>query len=104
MRTLLRLFLTVAASMLLAVAGLGMVRALVPPAVLRANNEVAGNYLQTIGTIYAVLLAFVVFVVWTQQNEAWRLVERQGNELADLLRISAQLGEAVKSQVQSAAR
>jgi hypothetical protein len=53
----------------------------------RANNEVAGNYLQTLGTIYAVLLAFVVFVVWQQHNEARNAVEREANELADLHRL-----------------
>lgn len=104
MRTLMLLLLVVMASMLVAVAGLAVVRLTVPHALLQANNNVAGNYLQTLGTIYAVLLAFVVFVVWTQQNDAWRLIEREANELADLLRLARALGEPVNSQVLEAIR
>ena len=63
-----------------------------------------GGYLQTVGTIYAVLLAFVVFVVWTQSNDARRLVERQADELADVLRIAAALGGPVADRVAAAAR
>ena len=43
----------------------------------------AGNYLQTVGTIYAVLLAFVVFVVWQQHNDTRSAVESEANELSD---------------------
>jgi hypothetical protein len=63
-----------------------LVRAAVPLSALSATNDVVGNYLQTVGTIYAVLLAFVVFVVWSQFNEARTLVDREANELLDLAR------------------
>jgi hypothetical protein len=82
----LRLILCLLASMLMAVVGLFLVRSLVAPSWLQANNEVAGNYLQTLGTIYAVLLAFVVFVVWQQHNETRSAVEGEANELSDLCR------------------
>jgi hypothetical protein len=76
----------VAASVTVAVAGLLLVRHFGPAAWLRANNDVAGNYLQTLGTIYAVLLAFVVFVVWQQHNDARQAIESEANELFDLER------------------
>ena len=104
MRTILLLILIVGASILVAVAGLWIVRWAVPLEVLKANNEVCGNYLQTVGTIYAVLLAFVVFTVWTQQNEAGRLVERKANELADVVRLARGLGDAVHGPALEAAR
>ena len=88
---LVRLLKTLLASMLVALAGLMLVRLFASAAWLRANNEVAGNYLQTIGTIYAVLLAFVVFVVWEQHNEARCSVQAEANELSDLYRISGAL-------------
>src|SRR5262249_13350805 len=50
------------------------------------SNDVVGNYLQTLGTIYAVLLAFVVFVVWSQFNDARLRLEQEANELLDLAR------------------
>ena len=104
MRSITALCLTVGASMATAVAGLLAVRAAVPPDYLQPSNDVGGGYLQTVGTIYAVLLAFVVFVVWTQSNDARRLVERQADELADVLRITAALGGPVADRVAAAAR
>jgi hypothetical protein len=79
--------------MALAVGGLWLVRHCAAVEWFRANNEVAGNYLQTLGTIYAVLLAFVVFVVWQQHNEARDAVEREANELSDLHRILTSFGQ-----------
>src|ERR1035438_1690689 len=82
----LRLGLSLVASMLGAVIGLFLVRCLASASWLHANNEVAGNYLQTVGTIYAVLLAFVVFVVWQQHNDTRSAVESEANELSDFCR------------------
>lgn len=80
------LILSLIASMVVALIGLVLVRCLAPASWLHANNEVAGNYLQTLGTIYAVLLAFVVFVVWQQHNETRSAVESEANEVSDLYR------------------
>ena len=90
--------------MAVAVAALVAVRAVVPHTYFQPSNDVGGGYLQTVGTIYAVLLAFVVFVVWTQSNDARRLVERQADELADVLRIAAALKGRVAPGVTAAAR
>jgi hypothetical protein len=90
--------------MTVAVVGLAVVRAIVPSADLQASNDICGGYLQTLGTIYAVLLAFVVFVVWTQANDARRLVERQADELADVLRVTRALGGPVALGTLAAAR
>ncbi|TBR22353.1 DUF4239 domain-containing protein [bacterium] len=73
-------------SMALASLGVFAVRALVPPDALQADSDVVGNYLQTLGSIYAVLLAFVVVVVWGQFNDARSHVEREANELLDFCR------------------
>ena len=70
----------------LSLVGLGAVRHVVAQAWLKETNDVVGNYLQTLGTIYAVLLAFVVYVVWGQFNEARALVDREANEVLDLYR------------------
>jgi large-conductance mechanosensitive channel len=81
-----QLSLSLVASMVVAVLELLLVRCLAPASWLHANNEVAGNYLQTVGTIYAVLLAFVVFVVWRQHNDTRNTVESEANELSDFSR------------------
>jgi Protein of unknown function (DUF4239) len=76
----------IGSAIVIALAGLLAVRQLVPVALLRESNDAVGNYLQTLGTVYAVLLAFVVFVVWQQFNEARSNVESEANELLDLTR------------------
>jgi hypothetical protein len=93
------LVLSLLASVALAVAGLFLVRWVVPGSWLQANNDVAGNYLQTIGTIYAVLLAFVVFVVWQQHNDVRGAVYAEANELSDTHRLIQTLPEAVRTRV-----
>lgn len=82
-RPCVRLTLTPSTSILIALLGLFLVRYLVPASWLHADNEVAGNYLQTLGTIYAVLLAFVAFVVWEQHNATRSAVESEVNALSD---------------------
>jgi hypothetical protein len=76
----------VACSLVLSLSGLWLVRRLVSVNFLRGSADAVGNYLQTLGTIYAVLLAFVVFVVWQQFNEARAHVESEAHELLDLVR------------------
>lgn len=104
MRTITSLCLTVFFSMAVSVFGLYVIRALVPSEYVIPSNDVCGAYLQTVGTIYAVLLAFVVFVVWTQANDVRRLIERQADELADLLRITKSFKGSAPSKVRTEAR
>src|SRR3970282_1952660 len=85
-RTIRALAPSVGAAIASAVLGLCLVRRVVPPEGLVESNDVAGNYLQTLGTIYAVLLAFVVVVVWQQFNDARSAVEREANEVLDRFR------------------
>ncbi len=100
MRTVAALVPPVMVSIALSLVGLVAVRALVPAEILRASNDVVGNYLQTLGTIYAVLLAFVVFVVWNQYNETRELVEKEANEVLDLFRTAKGFAADVRRPVQ----
>jgi hypothetical protein len=52
------------------VAGLVFVRRLVPAAIMKLHNDVAGFIFATLGVIYGVVLAFVVLVVWEELNDA----------------------------------
>jgi hypothetical protein len=103
-RALLTLLPPVLGSMALSVAMLGLSRAIVAPDLLVPTNDVVGNYLQTIGTIYAVLLAFVVFVVWNQFTESRIRVEQEANELFDILRTSKGLPDGVAHQIREPVR
>ncbi|HET9929331.1 MAG TPA: hypothetical protein VFQ35_01530 [Polyangiaceae bacterium] len=85
-RTLRSITIWVGSAVALALVGLCLVRANVPNELLKSSSDAVGNYLQTLGTIYAVLLAFVVFVVWQQFNDARAHIEGEANELLDLAR------------------
>jgi hypothetical protein len=93
--TLLSMALWIGAAICLSIACLVPARRLIPFEVLDESSNAVGNYLQTIGTIYAVLLAFVVFVVWQQFNDARGHVEREANEILDVMRVVKGLPENV---------
>lgn len=83
-----------------AVVGLIAFRAFAPVDDLRPASGELGNYLQTIGGIYAVLLAFVVFVVWGQFNEARTFIEREASALVDLHRTASGLPRETRRLIQ----
>ncbi|MFO0750978.1 MAG: hypothetical protein U1F43_35690 [Myxococcota bacterium] len=80
-----------------------LVRGLVAPEQLMASNDTVGSYLQTVGTIYTVLLAFVVFVVWSQFNDARSAVERSMQaKLVDLHRTTRALPPGMRAPIHAA--
>jgi hypothetical protein len=87
-----------------AVAGLVLFRNVVSIAELRAATDAVGNYLQTVGGIYAVLLAFVVYAVWGQFNDARGYVDREATALVDLHRTASALPAASRVEVQRGIR
>ena len=97
--TLLRLSPWVLGSIAAAVGALQLFREFVPIDLLVPTNDMIGNALQTLGTVYAVLLAFVVFVVWGQFNDARAAVEREANSVGDLYRVLKGIPEPACSRV-----
>jgi len=89
---------------LLGVAGLCAFRAVIPNESLRGAADAVGNYLQTVGGIYAVLLAFIVYVVWGQFNDSRTYVEREATALVDLHRTASGLPAATRDDIQGALR
>jgi DMSO reductase anchor subunit len=76
---------------LIAITGPFVVRRFVRLERLRTNNEVAGFKFATVGVLYAVLLAFVVIVVWQKFNDADSVVSQEAGAVATIYRISADL-------------
>jgi len=74
--TILRLTPAVLGSTVFSIAGLCAAHACLDDQALAAR-EAIGFSLQTLGSVYAVLLAFVVFVVWQQFNDARGFVEKE---------------------------
>ncbi|HTJ25426.1 MAG TPA: hypothetical protein VMA36_04590 [Candidatus Limnocylindria bacterium] len=61
----------------LAVGGHLLFRRYVPPAVLRRQNDVVGFTVSIVGVLYAVVLGFVVIVVWEEFGMAQDVVRRE---------------------------
>ncbi len=79
---------------LLAMAGPAVVRRHVRLKRLSTNNEVAGFKFATLGVLYAVLLAFVVIVVWEKFNDAENAVAQEAGAAAAIYRLADGIGAA----------
>jgi hypothetical protein len=67
---------------------------------LSTNNEVAGFKFQTLGTIYAVLLAFAVIIVWEKFHDAETAVAQEAGAVTALYRLSGSLEPDERAKVQ----
>ena len=99
--TLIRLTPIVGSASAISVIGLVGFREIAPPDALIAATDAIGNYLQTLGAIYAVLLAFVVFVVWGQYNDVRVYIEREASILVDLHRTASGLPVDARMAIQN---
>lgn len=87
-----------------AIAGLVVFRKFVDWDSLKASSDSLGTFVQTLGGIYAVLLAFVVIVVWGQFNDARSFVDREANALVDLHRTASGLPPDTRTVIQKELR
>lgn len=92
--------LTVVITVGLAVLGLVVSRRIVAHERLEATNVVAEQVFTLAGVLYAVLVAFVVVVVWEQFDQAQRDTESEAVAISDLLRDSEGLPTAVRPAIQ----
>ncbi len=108
MQTWLFGFLIIVVSVGLAHVGILWVRRAVPLAVLESHQDVAGFIIGVLGALYAVLLAFVVVVVWGQFEDARTAVSNEANQLGDLARMAegfpAPVAQNVRAAIENYAR
>ena len=81
--------------------GLLITRKFVPVHKLMLHNDVAGFIYATLGTIYAVLLAFMVVVSWQNFDVTTRNIEREANYIGDLYRDSEAFAPEFKTKVRA---
>jgi len=70
----------------------------------KESNDFTGAVVAVIGTTYAVLLAFMLSGVWTMFQQAQVNAEQEANDLVNIFRISAQLPDPSKKDIQDLAR
>lgn len=87
LRRHLRRFKKHGAFMFVAVCGQLACRSIVAESTLRGASDLAGNFLQTFGGMYGVIIAFIIYVVWQQHNETQVTVEREAVALGELFRL-----------------
>jgi hypothetical protein len=108
MITLLQGVAFIAAAVLLAVAGMLVVRHSVELSTLETHNEVAGFVYAVLGVVYAVVLAFVVIVVWEQHNAADQHAHEEAAAIAAVYQLAGGLpesdGQRIRQALQAYAR
>jgi hypothetical protein len=92
--------LIVVLSILLSIAGMYIVRRRLAFARLKENNEVAGFIYSMIGIVYAVLIGFIVVVVWERYSDTESSVHEEAVHISILLRGAETLPEAPRRQLQ----
>ena len=100
---ILELLLLITGTVSVTVVGLALIRPFVKRNFERGHNEMAGAIFVVGGTIYAVLLAFIVIAAWETHDHAEAVVEDEASLLATLYRASAamerQSGDRLRSLV-----
>lgn len=82
--------------------GLLMAHRLLPHRVRTAHNDVSGFVLTIVGTIYAVLLAFIAVAVWQSFGQADSLVQTEANLVSDLYRDTVVFPPPIATQLRDA--
>jgi hypothetical protein len=73
------------------------------PARRRAHNDVIGWQISILGTIYAVMIGFMLYAVWANFQTAETNADNEANALVNLFRTADGLPEAQRSAIQIAA-
>lgn len=91
----------VALSVILSIIGLLIFRRFISAKELKMHNDVAGFVFNTLGVIYAVLLAFTVIVVWESFDKSTSTVESEASCLAALYRDAEAFQPQAKEEIWS---
>lgn len=70
----------------------------------KESNDFTGAVVAVIGTTYAVLLAFMLSGVWTMSQQAQVNAEQEANDLVNIFRIGANLGDPAGETMRDLAR
>jgi hypothetical protein len=68
----------------------------------RKNNEVAGFIYAVVGVVYAVIMAFVVVVVWEQFSDARTDAEHEANAIGDLSHLAVTFPDSSCQRIRQA--
>jgi hypothetical protein len=93
----------IAASTLVSMAGLLVVRRLTDVEKLAAAHGISGNFLSIVGTMYAVLLGLIVVDAMGRYQKAALNVEEESNQLADLVYLGGRMPTERQKEIKALA-
>ncbi len=96
--------IVIGGSTALSVTGLLLARKFISHTSLRPSHEVGGYLLSVVGTLYAVLLGFVVVDAMQQYQHARQVTETEADNLADVFIMASRLPEPKRSEIQKLCR
>lgn len=96
------LVITIAIFVSTAVFGILIFRSILSIARLKSHNDVAGPVLGVIGTIYAVILAFVVIATWESHDAAKEHIQSEVSALVSLFAMAESFDQPVRSEIMGA--
>src|ERR1051326_2717365 len=67
---------------------------------LREGHDVAGFIYAVVGVIYAVVLAFVVIVVWEQFNDAEHYAQQEASHIGDIRRLAEAFPDSIRNRIE----
>jgi uncharacterized membrane protein len=97
--TLLSLLIIAAATTLLTLTGLFVVRRKYAPEQLKENHEVAAIIFSAFGWLYAVIVAFVVFVTWTGYDEANKNMQLEASQALDIFNSADAFADPMRNEI-----
>jgi len=84
-----------------ALIGMATARTRLTPVMMEPHREVAAVFVGIIATLYSVIVAFAVFMVWQQYSSAQSAVDSEATSLADLARLTRALPPEVGQPLQT---
>jgi hypothetical protein len=99
--TLLSLLIITVASVSVALAALFLVRRKYAPEALKENHEVAAIIFGAFGWLYAVIVAFVVFVTWTGYSDASKNMQLEASQALDIFNSGEVFAAPLADQIRS---
>lgn len=100
MSTALQGIVLVFGSVVVAMLGFAVVQRWWPAELRKEHNDVAGFVFAVLGVIYAVLIGFLVIVVWEQFVTAQETADQEANDLAGVAFLARQIPDPLGQQIQ----
>jgi hypothetical protein len=91
-------------SVLAALVGFALVERICARDKWQQHNDVAGFIYAVLGVVYAVLVAYVVIVVWQDFAAAHLTTQQEANQVADLYNLADELPDPAGRRVQELVR